>query len=516
MNDAIGTGSHPADEPDRPPLEAYAGDFAPQRVVFKLRANAVPDSYEDGLESLLPQAVAEAWDSLVKDYSQLAPYLTIERVFHGQLGQPGEPGAARRELRAFYEVTLPANAGQTVQSGICGAIVDRMQQFRTSFEDVYLASPQAEVPQNPCGKQDTYLTSMGMRMTRAQTADGVPTASRAALGGKWPRIVHLERIYVPNDEKLSHDELADIGVIRGQGGPTRAEYKNDAVFDDDMSHAVKVLAILGGQGKPPHCQGLVPASQVFFASALVKDQAGQWVQRIADQIEMLTNPNNHCMEAGDILLIEMQSYGWLKGKGGCSPNGWNPSDKERVFVPVELERDVHEALIDARTRGIIVIEPVGNGGQDLKDLVSYCRCLPLDVDTGAILTAACDIPLSTGHKAHMSTNYGDRVVCYSWGADIVTVRPGEKGVMALSAKSPTIEFDKTSGAATLVAGIAAQVQHQAMSTPGLNRFLTPSEMRAALTTVASGAAPMIGTKKIGVLPNLEAIKSKYLPGMKKQ
>lgn len=509
MNDTVSSGFGPPDEfgqpaghpssgdswptgdtgpgDEGPPSEPFQHDTrrprdtAPQRVVIKLRPNALPNTYADRLENQLPE-VGVAWEYVRGEYGDAAPRLTIDRVFRGLRGRPV---GVRPELLTYYEAVLPADRDKAFEVG--KAIITQLRPLDHLIERVYFASPPAPLPQIPCGLQRLYLDTAPLGMAI--------TANRPAGGGVWPRVVHLERVYDPNNVALRHLALAGVAIANGQGGPTEAQYANAANFATEMGHAVCVLGILGGLANPPHCEGLIPAAQVAFATSLARDSEGKWPERIASQIETLTNPANGHMGRGDILLLELQVYG--RREGECDPSEPDPDESAWVEAPVELEPDIHEALLQARDRGIIVIEPMGNGGSDVATLRSFGTCEALRPDSSAILTAACNVPApiqTAPHFREASSNFGDRVVCYSWGAKIKTLKAGDAAAV--------VDFSKTSGASALVAGVAALVQKAAINSIG--RCLTPDEMRQALTQPTPGVPPRAPEEDIGVMPNLAA------------
>lgn len=461
-------------------------DTAPQRVIIELRPDVSADySNADGLQ--LPEGPREVWQDLLLTHDSLGQG-RIEPVFGQPAGQletmpPDEAGT-------FFEVALPADREAAFRVG--DDIVQRLRPYGDQYARVYLASPPAPLPQKECEERHYFgVGSFGMAVAPFKSA---MTAKLSQTDSPWPRIVHLERVYDPQHRTLRHDELEDIQIALGQRGPAEVEYGEN--FVKEMAHAVSVLGILGGRGNPPHCEGMIPGSQVSFTSALVMDRLLGWQELIARQIDWVTDPITGVMEAGDILLIELQVYG--RRDGACDPARTNPPESDWVEAPVELEPDIHDALLKARDRGIIVIEPAGNGGSDLSKLRSFGACEPLRGDSGAILTAACNAlpPVAKApHSRHKSSNFGDRVVCYSWGAKIRTLHAGEPAA--------TTSFDQTSGASALVAGMAALIQKAAMD--GLNRRLTPDEMRLALTTrAADNPSLVVPGQRIGVMPDLTA------------
>ena len=65
------------------------------------------------------------------------------------------------------------------------------------------------------------------------------------------------------------------------------------------------------------------------------------------------------MAPGDVMLVEAQTYGPRDHDG----------DGTNDFVPVEWDQAEYDAIKIATAAGIVVVEPAGNGGEDLDDAV---------------------------------------------------------------------------------------------------------------------------------------------------
>ncbi|HOU40815.1 MAG TPA: hypothetical protein PK829_06065 [Promineifilum sp.] len=450
----FGSGSQD-DEPSPdvlPPADGPGGfeQRAPQRLIIKTREGAFA-SYQDRLEEQLGEQLGSGWAELHERY----PDLTIGRAFRGI---EGNDDSVPPEVLTYYEILLPPD--QALEVGRAASIL--LERLSDQIEFTYIEAPPA--PQPTCsGVPRPYLNAAPRGM------NVLPFQGSAA--DAWPVVVDLERAW----DATSHPRVAHVGVLPGFAGPSPAD--GYARFVGEDLHATRSLSVLTAAENPVthDCAGLLPANApVFMASSLVWEPDG-WVERINSQIELVTKPGNG-MQAGDILLIELQIPG--RDRHGCV----------EVLAPIELEPANQAALATALSRGIIVIEPAGNGGTNLTHLKLWDRCQAGSVrGVNALCVAACCAiaPEDIAPVRLLASNFGSAVTFFSWGENIPT------NVL------PALElYGETSAASALIAGIAARVQSAAM-TRGSGR-LNIDQLRAALqlgATLAPG-------QSIGVMPKL--------------
>jgi len=163
-------------------------------------------------------------------------------------------------------------------------------------------------------------------------------------------------------------------------------------------------------------------------------------------------------------------------------------------------------LIELATKkGIIVIEPAGNGdtsgdpvGNNLDDFKNARENKVLDrtpgnaefKDSGAIMVAAASD--RNGHSKMKSTNFGNRIDCFAWGENVFTTNnPAELPGPYLP------DFNGTSSASAIIAGAAIVVQ-SIVEASGKPR-LSPAQMRDILSQNGTSG------NRIGVMPNLKKI-----------
>ncbi len=214
--------------------------------------------------------------------------------------------------------------------------------------------------------------------------------------------------------------------------------------------------------------------------------------RVAEAVRQATRR----LDAGDVILIEQQS---LAGPRLDINTG-------RGLVSIEFEPEVFDAIKEATSRGIVVIEPAANGSDDL-DHPAYGGRFDINSrDSGAIIVGSGmppdDIFGPGPDRARTDeSNYGSRVDVQGWGRAIATCGFGD--LLSCQGKNNlyTFQFGATSGAAAMIAGAAALIQ-SIMKERGLAP-LTPAQLRRLL--IATGS-PQQGdlSESIGPRPNLRA------------
>lgn len=223
---------------------------------------------------------------------------------------------------------------------------------------------------------------------------------------------------------------------------------------------------LGVVGIAPEVDRVVTASIGGIATARALDTAAR------------------ALRPGDVLLIELHAIG---------PRG--------NFIPMEFWDDNFDAIRAATTRGVVVIEAAGNGGEDL-DHRAYQRKFDRGVrDSGAILVGAGGPPrpgFADRERLDFS-NYGARVDVQGWGRKVATLDYGDlQRCDAPGHRHYTGEFSGTSSASPIVAGAAILVESTARAG---GRILTPAAVRTLLANTGTLQTGDV-TQHIGPRPDL--------------
>jgi hypothetical protein len=243
-----------------------------------------------------------------------------------------------------------------------------------------------------------------------------------------------------------------------------------------FDHGTDVVSIIAGGGR---VTGIAPDANVKAASRW----HCQW------------NPNTQAYDSGfcnipsthDALEVVLKHL-WAHGKQGDII--LIESQTQYQFLPEEVQPTVFEQIKLATSCGFVVIEPAGNSGlvQQSGQGVDIDGFISSGPDSGAIIVGAGSDDPQDQHPWVPQTNFGQRVDCFALG----------EGIDAAT----TVDFGGTSGAAAIVAGLAACVQGIALDVHG--SCYGPEQLRQMLKT---NGTPSVSnaTNPIGMMPDLAAI-----------
>ena len=298
------------------------------------------------------------------------------------------------------------------------------------------------------------------------------------IAHRWPggtglhtRIADIEYGFDPSHEDLASRDFIELGY------PT----------DWYTFHGNGVLGVLGAEANDYGMTGLVPDAELVVVSPFVDEDEYNVAESIVAATEYL--------EAGDVLLLEQQ--GWVDG----------------IFVPVEIDPAVFDAITLAVAKGVVVIQPTGNGACDL-DPPNWGGWFDREIrDSGAIMIGGGASPYSPYAPRSwfpMGGCFGERVDVQGWFDSIATTAaadghpeytelffPNEDGRQAYTAT-----FGGTSGAAPIIAAIAAIMNSVAWEVQGTP--WNPMELRAALAS-SGHPQPDTDTEPIGPQPDLRRL-----------
>jgi subtilisin family serine protease len=282
--------------------------------------------------------------------------------------------------------------------------------------------------------------------------------------------------------------LAHNDIIHATANPFVLVRGIDRVPEFNIDHGTAVLGLLVASPDGIGVTGIAHAAKIGLVNPLTEGTT----PRLAEAITFATRR----LEAGDVMLIELQS---IAGPRFNTQNGSG-------LVPPEYEPDVFQAIKDATSRGIVVVQASGNGFENLDDPVYDGAFDRNRRDSGAIIVGAGKPPegiygLGPDRVRTEESNYGSRVDVQGWGRFITTCGYGdlrrEQGVNNWY----TINFGFTSGAAAMVAGAAALIQSivKERGQPPI----PPAQLRQLLTSTGT---PQAGdtSQPIGPRPNLRA------------
>lgn len=286
-------------------------------------------------------------------------------------------------------------------------------------------------------------------------------------GGKGENVTIVDLEYSWN---VDHEDLSTVDNSDKKFVGTLYDPFNDT------SHGTAVASILVADHNGYGVNGIAPKADL----KMVNTYSNQYGWDIANSIYSSLS----FMKPGDIMLIEQQSFG--------------RSDDIYGYVPVEIMPSVYDAIVTATSMGIIVIEPAGNGNQNLNNPIYGTTFPDGKPNSGAIMVGAADSCSSWKPNAKQySSSYGSRVNVYADGDCVAAAGYGvlQNGVN----QDYTGYFNGTSSASAIVAGSAALLSSIAKAN---GKTLTPLQVRSALTTTGLPQDTTQANTYIGRKPQL--------------
>ncbi|ARP89274.1 hypothetical protein CAL14_02340 [Bordetella genomosp. 9] len=463
-----------------------------RRVIVQLRDDVVIP-YADNAQVALRELLGEVWDQALA----LFPDLRLDRLFDAvdadQLDTVFNAQARDLEprtppMQAFFTVVCPPGIDPQ-------PLADALSALDTLFARVYV---ETLPPMSAVNFADDPL--VGSQFYLEPAPDGFDAKyawTQPGGDGQGVRGVDVEYNW-----NLEHEDLLDAGITF----LTDADAVPLEAVGDLRDHGTESLGVMLMRDNATGGVGIVPRAAMRVASGFRTQADGTVLFDVPNAIVIASA----ALSAGDILLIELQ---------------------DADYSPVENDPAVFAAIAAAVARGIIVVEPGGNGPGNgtlgrFYDLDSYkvpatgLRTLrrPAGLDSGAILVAACRSGFVPNTQARAPTRYtprGARIDCFAYGEHVLSssavqplsLRAGPGGPIVpnpFAGMPYTWAFRGTSSATALIAGAALSVQGMAIH--ALGRRLTPFEMRAVLsdrTLNTPSASPQ--SDRIGVMPNLRRI-----------
>lgn len=289
------------------------------------------------------------------------------------------------------------------------------------------------------------------------------------------RADHVRVHDIEYDWNAQHEDLTTLVTAYVPNGTPSDPF-------DDRRHGTAVVGQVAGDLNGFGVTGLVPEADVQVTNAYN-------VQREYDIHNSILVAAQH-LGAGDVMLIEQQ----IAGPSGCGEN-------QVGCVPVEWYLPAYDAIRTAVSLGVHVVEPAGNGHQDLDDPV-FGSPFPVGLpDSGAIVVGAAGsgLPGCTPARRRMPfSNHGSRVDLFAWGDCITTTGYGDLYSAEGEDASYTDRFGGTSGAAAIVAGAVAALSS---ISEARGATLSPAHVRNLLAVTGRSG---VDTAVLGRQPNLRS------------
>lgn len=450
--------------------ELGGDNYASPRLVVKFKEGVVGDQGEEP-ESILRLILGEVWERMAGEF----PGLRVERLFSEM--SPGkiidldrkvfkDVSLQRSELLDYFALYNPLGSGFLSLVPVLNSL--------PSIEIAYDAGPPNVPPESGVpdeGRPNPRLPSQ-FYLTEAPVGVGMHHAWSTPGGdGHGSELVDIEEGWAFNHEDLPQDiepPLSGLNV-------------------PPFAHGTRTLGIVAAIDNAIGIKGIAYRSMIKVVSVWRSANEYSIAAAILDSVRVL--------RSGSVLLIEVQS---TKGFGN---------------YPCEVDPAVFAAILRVVARGIIVVEAAGNGGRDLDDYrgLRGRQILKRDGeafrDSGAILVGAgtSGVP----HSRMPFSNYGSRIDCYAWGENIlstggVDLEPGKLRILDDRPYASYGFQGGTSGAAAIIAGVAASLQGIAQMKHG--RRFRPMQMRRIIGNPNWGTASANPAQdRIATMPDLKKI-----------
>ncbi|MBB3753778.1 hypothetical protein FHT44_006300 [Mycolicibacterium sp. BK634] len=472
-------------EPDEPIIVSS--------LVLQVRDD-VDIPYVDDAGQHIAAIVGDVWDALVATF----PFLTVDRLFTAVPAEDldtvfdtarAEFSAAGPALQRFFTVVCPREADTDI-------VVDALAALTDVFECVYVE----DMPELPDvhHANDPHVVHQHYLSASPTGVDALYAWTQPGGDGSQVQIADVE-----NNFHLDHEDLwdADISWITSPD-LIPPDYQDRM---KDLNHGTMSLGVLAMCDNTVGGVGIVPHAKVMITTGWYQLTDGTYKYELANTI--LTAASR--LQAGDVLLVEWETA--------------------KTFLPVEVRPAVFRAIAEACGKGIIVIEPAGNGPEngavgryyDFETLVvsstgqRSLRAFPEAADSGAIMVGACNTESGPPFPATNYTGRGARVNCFAPGNRVfTTLAQGQELMIQDGPGGPMVPnpfagehykwFTGTSSASAIMAGVAASTQSMAKTILGWH--FTPREMRAMLSAPQLGTASKTpATDRIGIMPDLRKI-----------
>jgi len=250
--------------------------------------------------------------------------------------------------------------------------------------------------------------------------------------------------------RFTHEDLT-----KNQGGVV------SGVNSSDDNHGTAVLGEFSGDHNGFGITGISSEAQVSSVS-LVSNSTAQAIRIAADRLR-----------PGDIILLEVHRAG-PRSSGGSGQFG---------YIAIEWWPDDLDAIRYAVSKGVIVVEAAGNGGQDLDHQAYDIRPTgfpgtwknpfnPANPNSDAVLVGAGMPPVGTHGRDFQPSfgdvyedrarcffsNYGARLDAQGWGWEVTSTGYGDLQGGADRNQWYTDQFSGTSSASPILVGTLACLQ----------------------------------------------------------
>jgi hypothetical protein len=414
---------------------------------------------------------------------------TEERVMARLAALGEEAQAPMEDLSVFYRIDAPTERLDEL----------RDQLAQTELVEAAFVKPAVELPQindmtaapeePPPATADFSARQIYLNAAPAGV-DARWAWTQAGGRGRNIRIIDIEGAW-----RFSHEDLTQNqgGVVAGTQ-LTGVDWRNHGT------------AVLGEYSGDVNTIGIVGIAAEAVASAISHGGLGS-----AGAINQAATR----LRAGDVMLLEMHRPG--------PRNNFATRADQRGYIAVEWWPDDFAAILNATSRGIIVVEAAGNGAENLDDVLYQTPAAGFPAtwrnpfrrtnrDSGAIVVGAGAPPPGTHGQNHGPdrsrldfSNWGALIDAQGWGREVTTAGYGDLQGGTNEDLWYTDRFSGTSSASPIVTGVIACIQGMARARG--RPVLTPAQVRNCLRSTGSPQQDAPGrpaTQRIGNRPDLRA------------
>ena len=299
----------------------------------------------------------------------------------------------------------------------------------------------------------------------------------------------VEATNIANQWNTCHEDLANRPAPAGP--PVRLQLTTGSPCQPQGLHGTAATGFVAAQAdNGVGIDGLLPSAKLQLVSGT--DWAGS-----VDLAIQHSQP-------GDVIWFEVELGGYLGGTGNYPWEHWGP---------------IYDEVVLAVAAGITVLEPAGNGGNNLDDPSDPDAVDTMSrPDSGAIIVGAgepsSNMPWTVECKptdphpaprtARDFTTYGSRVNVQGWANCITSLGGPDQHDLTPTETDPNKMYwsnmNGTSGATPLVVGAVGSIQGIVKQT---GPPLTPAQVRTLLEGTGS-PQPTTDTHHIGPLPDIRA------------
>lgn len=382
--------------------------------------------------------------------------LSEERLQVQAASLAAETGAKVPDLSVYYRIEAPDERLDDLAS--------RLQQIE-GIEAAYVKPPTepAEFKLNDMPPQSEEPPVVTPNFTARQNylgpaVVGIDANYAATVPGGHGGGVNI--IDIEWGWRFTHEDLT-----QNQGGVVSGTNSSDL---DSENHGTAVIGEFSGDLNTFGITGISPNARVSAVS-LVTHSSAQAIRIAADRLR-----------PGDIILLEVHRAGPQYTLGDWSNFG---------YIAIEWWPDDFDAIRYAVSKGILVVEAAGNGGQNLDAAVYNTRPVghprlgtfpaswknpfnPANPSSGAVVVGAGMPPSGTHGRNRQPdwgdvyadrgrcffSNYGARVDAQGWGWEVTSTGYGDLQGGSDRNQWYTDQFSGTSSASPIVVGALACMQ----------------------------------------------------------